>query len=622
MDEALIDGVATIRKFLRLLASDPSISRVPICIDSSDFKVIEAGLKETQGKSIVNSISLKEGEKEFIKKANLIHKYGAAVIVMAFDEEGQATTADRKFAISKRSYEILTQKVGFKPWEIIFDPNILTIATGIEEHNDYAIQFIEAIKKIKAGLPGAKVSGGLSNLSFSFRGMDKIREAMHSAFLYHAIKAGLDMAIVNAGALPIYDDIPKDLLALVEDAIFNRRADSTDRLLEYAQKLKATGQDAHTNAKEEEEWRKQGVEQRLTYALVKGIVKYIIEDTEEARIHLQHPLKVIEGPLMAGMNVVGELFGSGKMFLPQVIKSARVMKQAVAHLIPYLEEIKKNQFGESSTEHYSGTVLMATVKGDVHDIGKNIVGVVLGCNNYKVIDLGVMTPCEKILDEAVKHKVNVIGLSGLITPSLSEMVYVAKEMQRRNLKIPLLIGGATTSRIHTAVKIAPAYSSPVIHVLDASKSVVVVQSLMNADEVGKKEFVDEIKELYDEERAEYLAGASEKVYESLESVRSKRFVIPFHTQPPPPKPKVDLVKPQILKDYPLEKLIDAIDWNPFFQVWRLRGKYPNRNYPKLFNDPTVGKQAKKVFDEAQQLIKDIIKKKTTSCQCHFCFLSL
>eukprot|EP01124_Arcella_intermedia_P021723 TRINITY_DN3091_c2_g1_i1.p1 TRINITY_DN3091_c2_g1~~TRINITY_DN3091_c2_g1_i1.p1 ORF type:complete len:1250 (-),score=329.10 TRINITY_DN3091_c2_g1_i1:66-3815(-) len=605
MDEAMIDGPATMRKFLRLLASDPAIARIPVCIDSSDFAVIEAGLKETQGKSIVNSISLKEGEADFLKKAKLIHKYGAAVIVMAFDEEGQAVTSDRKFAICKRSYDLLTQKIGFKPWEIIFDPNILTIATGIEEHNEYAMHFLNAIKMIKTQLPGAKISGGLSNLSFSFRGNEPIRQAMHSAFLFHAIKEGLDMAIVNAGALPIYTDIEPTLLTLVEDCIFNRKPDATDSLLDYAQKLKKLGTTTE-NKKELEEWRTTSVEERLTHALVKGIVKYIVEDTEEARIKLQHPLKVIEGPLMNGMNVVGDLFGSGKMFLPQVIKSARVMKTAVSHLIPFLEELKKGKLGEATEEQFAGKILMATVKGDVHDIGKNIVGVVLGCNNYKVIDLGVMCPCEKILDEAQKQKVDVIGLSGLITPSLNEMVNVAKEMERRNMKIPLLIGGATTSRIHTAVKIVPNYSSPVVHVIDASKSVVVVQNLLNNDIETRKEYIDEIKELYDEERNEYLAGSQEKVYESLTAAREKRFIIDFSSQPAPPKPKVELNKPVVLKNYPIQKLVDAIDWNPFFQIWRLRGKYPNRNYPKLFNDPTVGEQAKKVFDEAQELMRDLI----------------
>eukprot|EP01125_Pyxidicula_operculata_P021148 TRINITY_DN8045_c0_g1_i1.p1 TRINITY_DN8045_c0_g1~~TRINITY_DN8045_c0_g1_i1.p1 ORF type:complete len:1249 (+),score=367.38 TRINITY_DN8045_c0_g1_i1:3864-7610(+) len=605
-DEAMLDGPAMMRKFLRLLASDPNVARVPVVIDSSDFNVLVAGLEETQGKCIVNSISLKEGEEDFLKKASLIRKYGAAVIVMAFDEQGQAVTSDRKLEICKRSYKLLTEKVGFKPFEIIFDPNILTIATGIKEHSDYAIHFLEAIKLIKKELPGCKVSGGLSNLSFSFRGMETIRQAMHSAFLFHAIKIGMDMAIVNAGALPIYSDIDPTLLKLVEDAIFNRDPKATEHLLDYAQQLKDKG-NTKADAKVEE-WRTLSVEERLSHALVKGLVTHIIEDTEEVRQKYDHPLRVIEGPLMNGMNVVGDLFGSGKMFLPQVIKSARVMKKAVSHLVPFLEELKKKEFGESTEEHFAGKVLLATVKGDVHDIGKNIVGVVLGCNNYKIIDLGVMTPMEKIVDTAIAEKVDIIGLSGLITPSLQEMVYVAKEMERRKLKIPILIGGATTSKIHTAVKISPNYSAPVIHVLDASRSTVVVSNLLDQNVTNRQEYIDDIADEYAEERDAYLASVKERTFIPLAEARERKLVINFKDQPAPVKPKVELGKPVVFKNYDLNKLISSIDWNPFFQIWRLRGKYPNRNYPKLFNDATVGEQAKKVFEEAQAMIKEIIEK--------------
>eukprot|EP01126_Amoeba_proteus_P038575 TRINITY_DN4031_c0_g1_i13.p1 TRINITY_DN4031_c0_g1~~TRINITY_DN4031_c0_g1_i13.p1 ORF type:complete len:874 (+),score=251.62 TRINITY_DN4031_c0_g1_i13:330-2624(+) len=527
---------------------------------------------------------------------------------MAFDEEGQAVTAQRKHEICTRSYYILTEKVGFPPEDIIFDPNILTICTGMEEHNTYAIEFLEAIKLIKASLPYARVSGGLSNLSFSFRGMEVIRQAMHSAFLYHAIAVGMDMAIVNAGALPIYTDIEPQLLELVENAIFNRDPEATDKLLVYAQSRSSD------KKKEEvvQEWRTKSVSKRLTYSLVKGIDRYINEDVETARLELVDPLKVIEGPLMDGMNVVGDLFGSGKMFLPQVIKSARVMKKAVAYLLPYLEEIKLKRLRDmgitTNTELYSGKVLMATVKGDVHDIGKNIVGVVLGCNNYKVIDLGVMVPRERILDVAIEEGVDVIGLSGLITPSLSEMVLVAKEMERRGLKIPLLIGGATTSRIHTAVKIEPCYSGSTIHVVDASKSVVVVGGLLDQNEKKRQEFVDEIKDLYEEEREDYLQNKVEHKYVPFDVARSQKFVIDFKAQRPPVKPQVvnDVI---VFDDYPLEKLVPFIDWNPFFQVWQLRGKYPNRNYPRLFQDADVGEEAKRVFEDAQRMLKMIIEKK-------------
>lgn len=606
-DEGMLDAKAAMRKFLCLLASDPEVSKVPVMVDSSNFDVIVEGLKATQGKCIVNSISLKEGEPDFIKKATLVHKFGAAVVVMAFDEEGQAVTKDRKVEICQRAYDILTQKVGFKGQDIIFDPNILTIGTGIEEHNTYAIEFIEATREIKKRMPLAHVSGGVSNLSFSFRGNEIIREAMHSAFLYHTIKAGMDMGIVNAGALPIYDDIPKDLLELCEDSIFNRRSDSTERILEFASQLKSGG----VKVEATEEWRLEPVEKRLTHALVKGDVKYIEQDTEEARVKLAAPLKVIEGPLMDGMNVVGDLFGSGKMFLPQVIKSARVMKKAVAYLLPYLEEEKKRKLAESGEadtgHHHAGVVLMATVKGDVHDIGKNIVGVVLGCNNYKVIDLGVMVSCEKILNTAVEENVDVIGLSGLITPSLDEMIHVAKEMERRGLKVPLLVGGATTSRIHAAVKIAPQYSYPALHVADASRAVGVVGALLDQDEARHQDYVDEQAELYEEVRESYFASVKEKKYVTLEQARAQRQKIDFAAQAAPQKPS--FLGTRVFENYDLATIAKYIDWDPFFQTWQIRGKYPNRHYPKLFNDPDVGSEAKKLFDDAQKMLNEIIEKK-------------
>ena len=482
MDEGMIDGCAAITKFCNLVASEPDIAKVPICLDSSDFKVVEAGLRCCQGKCIVNSISLKEGEKDFIEKAKIIKKFGAAVVVMAFDEEGQATDAVRKTAICHRSFNILVDRVGFNPYDIVFDPNILTVATGMEEHDEYGLEFVKSVTSIKQACPGCRISGGVSNFSFSFRGKERIREAMHSVFLYHAVKAGMDMGIVNAGSLPVYDDIDKALLELCEDILWNRSSDATERLLAYAEALK--GQDAKAKT-EADEWRSWSVAERLKHSLVKGIDKHIVEDTELARLDTvahPRPLNVIEGPLMAGMSVVGDLFGAGKMFLPQVIKSARVMKKAVAHLIPFMEKERMQRMKDlgivdSADEHYSGVVVMATVKGDVHDIGKNIVGVVLGCNNFKVIDLGVMVPCDVIIKTAIAEKADIVGLSGLITPSLSEMVHVAKEMERVQLSLPLLIGGATTSKQHTAVKIAPNYSNPVIHVLDASKSVVVVSCL-------------------------------------------------------------------------------------------------------------------------------------------------
>uniref|UniRef100_A0A8C3B9C7 Methionine synthase n=1 Tax=Cairina moschata TaxID=8855 RepID=A0A8C3B9C7_CAIMO len=524
MDDGMLDGPAAMTRFCNLISSEPDIAKVPLCIDSSNFSVIEAGLKCCQGKCIVNSISLKEGEEDFLEKARKIKLYGAAVVVMAFDEVGQATETETKIAICSRAYHLLVEKVCFNPNDIIFDPNILTIGTGMEEHNLYAINFINATKVIKETLPGAKISGGLSNLSFSFRGMDAIREAMHGVFLYHAIKYGMDMGIVNAGNLPVYDDIHKELLQLCENLIWNKDPDATEKLLHYAQNHAQGGRKViHTD-----EWRKSSVEERLEYALIKGIEKYVTADTEEARLNQEkypRPLNIIEGPLMNGMKIVGDLFGAGKMFLPQVIKSARVMKKAVGHLIPYMEKEREEKRAEQgSTEQedpYNGTIVLATVKGDVHDIGKNIVGVVLGCNNFRVIDLGVMTPCDKILRAAVENKADIIGLSGLITPSLDEMIFVAKEMERLAIKIPLLIGGATTSKTHTAVKIAPRYSAPVIHVLDASKSVVVCSQLL--DESVKDDFFEEILEEYEEIRQEHYESLKERRYLSLQQARRKGF---------------------------------------------------------------------------------------------------
>ncbi|KAJ3393341.1 hypothetical protein HDU84_002136 [Entophlyctis sp. JEL0112] len=609
MDEGLLDGKVAMSKFLNYIASEPDIARVPIMVDSSNFDVVLAGLKCAQGKCIVNSISLKEGEADFKKKAKIVKRFGAAVVVMAFDEVGQAVECDRKFEICKRSYDILVNEIGFNPSDIIFDPNILTIATGMEEHNNYAVEFINVCHKIKANLPHAKISGGVSNLSFSFRGKEALRMAMHSVFLFHAIKAGMDMGIVNAGFLTIYDDIPKDLLQICEDAIWNRDPEVTEKLLAYAEKH---GGNASKVAEEEEAWRQLDVEKRLSHALVKGITKYIVQDTEEARLRKDkypRPLNVIEGPLMSGMSIVGELFGSGKMFLPQVIKSARVMKAAVAHLIPFMEEerlanLAKNGIADDDADSaYNGVVVMATVKGDVHDIGKNIVGVVLGCNNYKVIDMGVMVPAEKIIQAAIDNKADVIGLSGLITPSLDEMVFVAKELERRGMKIPVMIGGATTSKMHTAVKIAPRYSSPAIHVLDASRSVVVVSNLL--DEKNRKDFALDIADEYEDLRAEHYEGLKDRKYLSLEKAQSRAAKLTWAQKTYKPKFLGSLVYTNI----DLNGLISHIDWNPFFQTWQLRGKYPNRGYPKIFKDETVGAEAKKLFDDANEMLQDIIKHK-------------
>lgn len=615
MDEGLLDGVYAMTKFINLIASEPGICKVPLMIDSSKFAIIEAGLRCFQGKCIVNSISLKEGEAKFIEHAKLIQRYGAAVVVMAFDEEGQAATEYDKVRICSRAYKILVEKVGFPAWDIIFDPNILTICTGMEEHNNYAVDFINATEKIKKDLPHCKISGGLSNLSFSFRGLTNIRESMHSAFLYAAIQKGMDMAIVNAGVIPLYTDIDQDLLTLCEDAIFNRTPEATENMLKRAEFEKENkGANAGKKQVAVLEWREKSVEERLSHALIKGIVEFIDADVEECRQKLPKPLHVIEGPLMSGMSTVGDLFGSGKMFLPQVIKSARVMKKAVAYLIPFMEQEKIEEasrrkeaglVAEEETDN-NGVMVIATVKGDVHDIGKNIVAVVLGCNNYKVIDLGVMQPCDKIIAACKEHKADILGLSGLITPSLDEMVYVAKEMQRNNLEIPILIGGATTSRMHTAVKIAPAYKSPVVHVLDASRAVVVVSSLL--DKLARDDYALDIKEAYDDMRKEHLEGLEDKKYVTLEKARSKSFKIDWQNEPAPTKPT--FLGTKIFKNYDLAELVPFIDWNPFFSVWQIRGKYPNRNYPKIFDDATVGEQAKTLFDEAQIMLQEFIKDKS------------
>jgi 5-methyltetrahydrofolate--homocysteine methyltransferase len=592
MDEGMIESEEVMTKFLNLLAAEPDIAKLPIMIDSSKWSVIEAGLKCLQGKGIVNSISLKEGEEEFVNHAKEILRYGAAVIVMAFDEKGQADTFERKIEVCERAYKILKEKVGFPPQDIIFDPNILTIATGIEEHNNYGVNFIEATRWIKQNLTYASVSGGISNLSFSFRGNNPVREAMHSAFLYHTIKAGLDMGIVNAGQLEVYEEIPKDLLERVEDVIFNRRPDATERIVEFAETVKGK----EKNETKKDEWRKAPVEERLKHALVKGIVEYIEGDVEEARQKLNNPLEIIEGPLMDGMNHVGDLFGSGKMFLPQVVKSARVMKKAVAKLLPYLDKSNTN------TSRDYGKVLMATVKGDVHDIGKNIVGVVLGCNNYKVIDLGVMISAERIIDEAIEHDADVIGLSGLITPSLDEMVHVAKEMERKGISKPLLIGGATTSRIHTAVKIAPTYSGPTIHVLDASRCVPVVSNLLNENTAERKKFVSSFKNEYDKLRENHLKRKLGKNFITLSEARTNSLKTDWEN--------VKITKPKkegitVLKEFPFEEIRKYIDWTPFFTTWELKGKYP-----VIFEDDKFGSEAKKLFDDANKLLDEVINKKS------------
>lgn len=590
MDEGMIDSEAVMTLFLNLIAVEPDISRVPIMIDSSKWSVIEAGLKCVQGKGIVNSISLKEGEENFRIQAKKCLQYGAAVVVMAFDEQGQADSFIRRTEICKRAYDILLE-IGFPPQDIIFDPNILTIATGLEEHNNYAIDYIKATKWIKENLPYAKVSGGVSNISFSFRGNEKVREAMHSAFLYHAIKAGMDMGIVNAGQLEVYEQIPKILLDLVEDVIFNRREDSTQRLVDYAESIKSNGAVAE---KEKDEWRSWPVVERLKHALVKGIVEFIDEDTEEARHLFPEPIEVIEGPLMAGMNIVGDLFGAGKMFLPQVVKSARVMKKSVAYLIPYIEESKRKM----SNAKPAAKVLMATVKGDVHDIGKNIVGVVLQCNNYDVIDLGVMVSSQKILEEARRHQVDIIGLSGLITPSLDEMVHVAREMEREGFTIPLMIGGATTSKIHTAVKVAPNYSGPTIHVLDASRSVPVVSNLTTDHK--KQEFTESISGEYAKMREDHARRQQKQTFLSIEKARLNKKECTFTSN--------EIKKPNLIgihefHDFDVAEIRKYIDWNPFFITWQLIGKYP-----AIFDDQVVGVEAKRVYDDANELLDIVIGK--------------
>jgi 5-methyltetrahydrofolate--homocysteine methyltransferase len=578
-------------RFLNLIAAEPSVARVPVMIDSSKWSVIEAGLKCVQGKAIVNSISLKEGEAEFLERARLVRRYGAAVVVMAFDERGQAVEIDDKVRICERAFRILTQEVGFPPQDIIFDPNILTVATGIEEHNRYAINFIEATRLIKEHCPGAKISGGVSNISFSFRGNDVVREAMHAAFLYHAIRAGLDMGIVNAGQLAVYEEIPMDLLERVEDVLFDRRPDATERLVEFAETVKRKRGGPLGDALA---WRNESVEERLSHALVKGIADFVERDAEEARQKYPTCLAIIEGPLMAGMQVVGDLFGAGKMFLPQVVKSARVMKKAVAYLLPYMEAEKK---ASGNTAKSRGKILLATVKGDVHDIGKNIVGVVLGCNNYEVIDLGVMVPCERILETARKEGVHMIGLSGLITPSLDEMVHVAREMQRQQFDLPLLIGGATTSAKHTAVKIAPQYERSTIHVLDASRSAAVVESLLS----------DQLRDGFDRKNREEQRQLVES-YQKRQQITLVPYAQAVERRFKTDWPTAEIAVPtflgcRILDNYSLDRIAAYIDWSPFFLTWELKGKYP-----RIFDDPHVGGEAKQLYDDARRLLDEIIAK--------------
>ena len=602
MDDALLDGVKAMTTFLNLVQAEPDIAKIPIMIDSSKFEIIEAGLKCVQGKCIVNSISLKEGEEKFIQQAFICQAYGAAVVVMAFDEQGQADNLERRITICERAYKILTEDVGFEPQDIIFDPNIFAVATGIEEHNNYAVDFIEATRILKQKMPLVKISGGVSNVSFSFRGNDHVREAIHSVFLFHAIKAGMDMGIVNAGQLVVYDEIEPQLRELCEDVILNRRPDSTERLVSFAETVKAKGKEEI----KDEAWRINSVEERLKHALVNGITDYIEQDTEEARLKYPRPLEVIEGPLMAGMDVVGDLFGSGKMFLPQVVKSARVMKKAVAVLTPYIEaekeeRLKAHQAAGTKSEEVAGAakVLMATVKGDVHDIGKNIVGVVLGCNGYDVIDLGVMVPADKILETAQKEDVDVIGLSGLITPSLDEMVHIAKEMKRRNMKQPLLIGGATTSRTHTAVKIAPEYDNGVIHVLDASRSVTVVSNLLSKE--SNQQFLQQTTKEYADLRNQFLNKQKHKVlipYE--EAVVTKEYFDWRNYQPT--KPQVSGVK--VLKDFDLGTIAKYIDWGPFFIGWEMPGRFP-----EVLTDKIFGKEASRLYEDANKLLEKIVAEK-------------
>jgi len=593
MDEGMLDGVYAMTTFLNLIASEPDISRVPLMIDSSKWEIIEAGLKVAQGKSVVNSISLKEGEEQFIHHAKLVKRYGAAVIIMAFDEKGQADNYERRIEICKRSYDILVEVVGFPAQDIIFDPNIFPVATGMDEHKLNALDFFKATKWIKENLPHAHVSGGVSNVSFSFRGNDTVREAMHSAFLYHAIKNGMTMGIVNPEMLSIYDEIPKDLLEHVEDVLLNRRDDATERLLDFAEGFKGIASHPSGGIKGGLEWRSGSIQERLTHSLVRGIDEFIELDIEEARLAATKPIEVIEINLMAGMNVVGDLFGSGKMFLPQVVKSARVMKKAVAYLLPYIEASK--QVGDKQG---AGRILMATVKGDVHDIGKNIVSVVLGCNNYEIIDLGVMVAPEKIIAAAIEHNVDIIGLSGLITPSLDEMVYLAKELERLNVKIPIMIGGATTSRAHTAVKIAPQYNSTVVHVNDASRAVTVAGNLLNSE--TKLKYTTDIRLEYDELREGYLNRSRDKNFLTIEQARANKLKLDWDNFTP--------VKPNFIGSKIIEAdladLVPYIDWTPFFRTWELFGKYP-----AILTDEVVGEQATSVFADAQEMLKVILKEK-------------
>ncbi|MGB2503035.1 MAG: dihydropteroate synthase, partial [Flavobacteriaceae bacterium] len=590
MDEGMIDGEQAMTTYLNLLAAEPDISRIPIMIDSSKWEIIEAGLKVVQGKSVVNSISLKDGEANFIKQAKTIRRYGAAVIVMAFDEEGQADTLERRIEICKRSYDVLVNQVNYPSEDIIFDPNIFPVATGMEEHKNNAVDFFKTAKWIRKNLPNAHVSGGVSNVSFSFRGNNKVREAMHSAFLYHAIKNGMNMGIVNPTMLEIYDEIDSELLLYVEDVLLNRRDDATERLLDFAEKII----DDSGNKKEVvKEWRSDSLQDRITHALVKGIDEFIEEDVEEARSMATKPIEVIEVNLMAGMNVVGDLFGSGKMFLPQVVKSARVMKRAVAYLLPFIEAEKD---GKQET---AGKILMATVKGDVHDIGKNIVGVVLGCNNYEIIDLGVMVPLEKIINTAIEEKVDIIGLSGLITPSLEEMIYVAQEIKRRGLETPLLIGGATTSKAHTAVKIAPELSTPVVHVNDASRAVTVAGSLLNKDTA--EVYKDSIRKEYELFRDKFLDRRETKEHIDLATARSRKLHLDWTAYVPKTPNQKGI---QVIENQDLETLVDFIDWSPFFRSWDLHG-----HYPAILDDEIVGKQATELFADAQVILSEILDKK-------------
>ena len=598
MDEGMIDGTKAMTKFLNLMAAEPDIARIPVMIDSSKWKIIEAGLKVVQGKSVVNSISLKEGEANFIAQATTIKKYGAAVIVMAFDEDGQADSLERRIEICKRSYDVLVDKVIFAPEDIIFDPNIFPVATGMEEHRKNALDFFNATKWIRENLPHASVSGGVSNVSFSFRGNNTVREAMHASFLYHAIQHGMNMGIVNPSMLEVYDEVPKKLMEHVEDVLLDRREDATERLLDYAENIVSVKKEGK---KQDDSWRKEDLKSRITHALIKGIDAFIVEDTEEARKEASRPIEVIEGPLMDGMNVVGDLFGAGKMFLPQVVKSARVMKKAVAHLQPFIEAEK------SEGSQFAGKVLMATVKGDVHDIGKNIVSVVLACNNYDIVDLGVMVPPEVIIQRAVEEQVDIIGLSGLITPSLDEMVYLAKELDRQNIKIPVLIGGATTSKAHTAVKIAPVSKGPIIHVNDASRAVSVVSNLLQKDK--KEPYILKIREEYEVFKEKFLERTSSKTYLTYQQAQQNFLTLDWDQfKPTPPKTLGGIT----LTDFPLEELVPFIDWSPFFRSWDLHGKYPD-----ILTDSLVGEQAQSLFADAKEMLAQLVKEKWLTAKARF-----